>query len=1703
MPGRRVFGRTSTTWTSRRSRRDGARGVVASGLTLLLAATTILAGASPASAADFEVGVDITQTSSASQASGRPFRYTVDFNCDLLGDPGTTEGTVCAGSLITIPLDGLADEFTDAELTAMIGLANLPAGATWEVTGGDLLIDLGDIEAGESAQYVLTITPPNWVTPNNTTWELDATATGDNFDEASSDPVTSRATATLVHRITKTVDGTAFRDLGATVEYDIVVSCSRADSGRILASAMTVTDTLPAGLTFVSSSPAPTSTSGQGQTWELGTLPTSCTDPTTPGGSTGTVTIRVVAEVASEGFDTGDVLVNTASVESDTIDAQHIARVSDTASVTVIDGGSPGPGRFSKDSYGQLRDRDASPSTSNTGQEVESHTTYLGNWLGYRTDQPANVLDSYRPNQATSMRQAGYKMQFDSGTAQGSGWQIALRDPVPCRDGEVEGDGDKLYQSRPLGDLCQQPAFHVKTVSVYSTDSGVAGAFDAASYAPSVVYADGSTADMIRVGATNGGREGNYRIPDLARDDVAEIVFPRDAGLSGETLRWAVNGYVDADVEVDSVVRNTAHGEGYFRDASTPTSTLTDSADLYAIDAPQIGIEKDLGSHTASFSTSLKLTARLITPGQASEDFVVTDLLPTGMRVKGTLTPAAVTTSRAEILAGDGVSTTTQNVAVGADSVEVIDNFQGSGRQLVRLTVPQESLDDLGAMKYTIVADLTVDYSSDPGTVTNTAEVFYPHAALLSTCQQSPAYAQNGDDPQDLNGNELTTDASCFGRDSLTVPPPSGGANFKLTKTVQGDEDPAPKAYPGVGVVGTDGGTATFGITWKNTGASTLRDSVVYDIFPRVGDVGVGGSVANKPRQSEFDPLFVSVTNADGVTVEYTDAENPCRDEVFPDAQNVGCDADAWTTTAPSTAEDRAAVTGIRLTKSGPFTPGQGWHIGVEMSVPTIETGQIAWNSVAGVATIQGGARLNPSSPPKVGITASADDLPLMVTKSLDPDVVPGDVKVGDTVTYHLSVSNADLSERTITGSDILPSGLRFASIVAEPGTPTVVASDVAYEADTHSIDWTGMTIGSGQTYEWTVTAVVDPGVSGTLTNSFTVDGGKPSENPCEDDPEGECVAITVDAAQLELTKQVTGGAASFADGPYEVNVRCVTPNETVVLDEDVELTGDGATETLAVPYGVTCTATETSTGGATEIAWTPTATSPVLPNGTSVVIEDGQESYALEVTNEFTDGRLVIRKELSGAGASLPEGPFDFDVVCTFDGRTVLDDSIQLTPEDGEIAVESDPIGPLPVGASCTVSETDSGGADVTPDPVKVEIATNDDDNTVVAGFVNAFSAGTISVAKDLEGEYADTGALDDAEFTIAVTCTLEDMTLFSGDVLVGAGSTVTVEGPSGDPLLLPLGTTCFGVETDTGGATSVSVDHDSPENAVQVNGGSPDDLKELTITATNTFDAGQLRIDKNLVGVGAPLGAGDFSFGVACSFQDEDVPGFPRSVDVSVEDGDVSGLSDPVGPLPIGAECTVTETDSGTADTPAPPVTVTVMSDDDNNTTVASMDNQFSAGTIAVTKKVTGPGAESHADDVFTVRVICQASVGDDVIQIVDTSVEVRGGESVVVAQDGGDVLLPAGTTCHGEETDDGDARSSSVDFDSPTNAVQVVSGQPGEIQQLQITATNEFAAEPANDGDGLLPFTGAALSWWLVFLAVLGVVAGALAVRSSRES
>ena len=173
-------------------------------------------------------------------------------------------------------------------------------------------------------------------------------------------------------------------------------------------------------------------------------------------------------------------------------------------------------------------------------------------------------------------------------------------------------------------------------------------------------------------------------------------------------------------------------------------------------------------------------------------------------------------------------------------------------------------------------------------------------------------------------------------------------------------------------------------------------------------------------------------------------------------------------------------------------------------------------------------------------------------------------------------------------------------------------------------------------------------------------------------------------------------GADQYGTGPFTANLRCVDSAATdrVIYDGDQELNdGNDYSVTVTDLYvDSTCTVTETDDGGATS--------SSVSPEGPFQVTAASAET-PVAVTNTFDLGSIRLIKQLEGGGADDVAGgtAFTLQLEC----QVLVNDEIQpveLREDDGVITLttpddlEATYTG-LPTGARCTVTETDSGGAD------------------------------------------------------------------------------------------------------------------------------------------------------------------------------------------------------------------------------------------------------------------------------------------------------------------------------------------------------------------------------------------------------------------------
>lgn len=157
-----------------------------------------------------------------------------------------------------------------------------------------------------------------------------------------------------------------------------------------------------------------------------------------------------------------------------------------------------------------------------------------------------------------------------------------------------------------------------------------------------------------------------------------------------------------------------------------------------------------------------------------------------------------------------------------------------------------------------------------------------------------------------------------------------------------------------------------------NDGNVGLRDYILYDILPYVGDTGSGGPQSTVARNSEFQPFITGAVTISSVTstnvlpgdivIEYNTSNNPCRAEV---GKGTSCDATPWTGSPVGARSFRARIVNSKVLNSL-----ETFTLTVPMRIPAdAQSGQISWNSFAqsGVNTISN-ARIATSEPLKVGI---------------------------------------------------------------------------------------------------------------------------------------------------------------------------------------------------------------------------------------------------------------------------------------------------------------------------------------------------------------------------------------------------------------------------------------------------------------------------------------------------------------------------------------------------------------------------------------------------------------------------------------------------------------------------------------------------------------------------------------------------------------
>ena len=549
-------------------------------------------------------------------------------------------------------------------------------------------------------------------------------------------------------------------------------------------------------------------------------------------------------------------------------------------------------------------------------------------------------------------------------------------------------------------------------------------------------------------------------------------------------------------------------------------------------DFPSVGVVKAARTNpvtvgkTASFGINGEVRKKA--QGGKPTPFTIADLLPEGFDIDDA---SQVNLSGASTLTNpDGSKYDLSKV-----QIEITKNYNGSGRTLLRMIVP----DPVEGALYTSF-NTTVKNTAPAGQTTNDANAYMPGDGAKAIAEdktlRNANYCFTGrvQDTFDVNGNGSTEDYVCNATANFNV---ATTPAMSITKEVKGNKDA--DFVPAGEVAKIDpGADGAYRFTISNAGNAPLTKVVAYDILPHQGDMGVGPA-SSQARGSSWQP-FLNSTNwtfqsikeksgqdpetsevpASDITIQYTTVDNPCRGEVMSvgGAMNdgpAGCTPDAWGA-APA---DLKTVKGFRLVMNRDIEVGEKIQFVATMTSP-VNANLIAWNSVAmsgGVTENGKVSYLQPNEAPKVGINVSTDvsvtkkvarvkvngDQPVMDANGIPETIESTDpVMPGDYMLYSITLNNKGPAVASgMKIKDVLPQGIEAISTqvrlcqtdattpcvgVQHNSNPDLANLDTDWEAMPSGILDTNLNVGGTETLY--VLVKVKPSTEGsTITNTATL----------------------------------------------------------------------------------------------------------------------------------------------------------------------------------------------------------------------------------------------------------------------------------------------------------------------------------------------------------------------------------------------------------------------------------------------------------------------------------------------------------------------------------------------------------------------------------------------------------------------------------------
>ncbi|MDX2025098.1 MAG: DUF5979 domain-containing protein [Microcella sp.] len=607
------------------------------------------------------------------------------------------------------------------------------------------------------------------------------------------------------------------------------------------------------------------------------------------------------------------------------------------------------------------------------------------------------------------------------------------------------------------------------------------------------------------------------------------------------------------------------------------------------------------------------------------------------------------------------------------------------------------------------------------------------------------------------------------------------------------------------------------------------------------------------------------------------------------------------------------------------------------------------------------------------------------------------------------------------------------------------------------------------------------------------------------------------DLASLRVGKTVltdaedASGNPVYPVDPFAFSVVCTFQGDTVIADTfasspmTFELRHAETRTLTGLPAGASCAVTETNDQDAdstsivqtvnatsTSVVGTATTIASLAANGGTLVAPVTTNST--QFTNRYGVTSFTITKDvIGGGGTQFAPASFTANLVCT---APIVGESYNgdvTVPANGFVTIEN-----LADGSTCTVFERNVAATGADAHRIV------DDSGAVISGedilitaaepgrvtLENYYMTGELEVTKTVLGAGASYG---DGPFEVTLACERDGIAV---DIAGGATRELLPNGTV-TYTLLPSGAECTLTESDRAGATSsrildaggneltdsVTTGHTFTVTVDDTNLVEFDNQAQPALEVENTFELAALDVTKTVSSAardtdGTPIGFGPFPVSVSCTFEGDAVygTGFDAATPMQrdLEDGETWSLTG----LPDGASCTITETntmdaaatrvvtvvDAGAATTTTgDSATVTL-----GTTTTAEIENDYTVGSIELTKTVVGDGADAWADAPFTVDVTCELDDATGTRTVFsDTFTFMRGDDPVTIEN------IATGAVCTVTETATGGASSTTVSIDGTSvdgvTADATIADTLVEVEVTNTFALGEVLVEKMRNGDG----------------------------------